>query len=139
MGRIHVARNTDNEDIKLANRPAIDKIVDAAGERILALEEDWDGEGSPAFSKQTLGAIRDFLFELVDESELSVVKQVWIAPFSGGSIDLQWQTEHFDLLINFCADGNVTYYGKDTYGHSIRGDSRPKPGYISCWMSHAGR
>ena len=127
------------ENIKLTNRQAIDKIVDEAEERILALEEDWDGQGSPAFEKQTLDAIRDFLFELVKESEFSVVKQVWIVPFSGGSIDLQWQTEHFDLLINFCADGNVTYYGKDTSGHSIRGDSRPKPGYISCWMSHAGR
>ena len=127
------------ENIKLTNRQAIDKIVDAAEERILDLEEDWDGQGSPAFEKQTLDAIRDFLFELVKESEFSVVKQVWIVPFSGGSIDLQWQTEHFDLLINFCADGNVTYYGKDTSGHSIRGDSRPKPGYISCWMSHAGR
>ncbi len=139
MGQIHVARNTSNEDIKLTNRQAIDKIVDDAEERILALEEDWDGEGSPAFEKQTLDAIRDFLFKLIDESELSVVKQVWIVPFSGGSIDLQWQTDHFDLLINFCDDGNVTYYGKDTYGHSIRGDSRPKPGYISCWMSHASR
>lgn len=127
------------KDIKLTNRQAIDKIVDEAEERILALGEDWDGEGSPAFEKQTLDAIRNFLFELIDESELSVVKQVWIVPFSGGSIDLQWQTEHFDLLINFCDDGNVTYYGKDTYGHSIRGDSRPKPGYISCWMSHASR
>ena len=127
------------ESIKLTNRQAIGKIVDAAEERILALEEDWDGQGSPAFEKQTLDAIRDFLFELVDESGLSVVKQVWIVPFSGGSIDLQWQTEHFDLLINFCADGNVTYYGKDTYGHSIRGDRRPKPKFISCWMSHAGQ
>lgn len=127
------------EDIKLTSRQAIDKIVDDAEERILALEEDWDGQGSPAFKKQTLDAIRDFLLELVDGSELSVVKQVWIVPFSGGSIDLQWQAEHFDLLINFCTDGNVTYYGKDTYGHSIRGDSRPKPGYISCWMSHASR
>ena len=139
MGQIHVARNTDSEDIKLTNRPVIDKIVDDAEERILALEEDWDGQGSPPFEKQTLNAIRNFLLELVDESELSVVKQVWIVPFSGGSIDLQWQVEHFDLLINFCTDGNVTYYGKDTYGHSIRGDSRPKPGYISCWMSHASR
>ena len=139
MGQIHVARNTDSEDIKLTNRPVIDKIVDDAEERILALEEDWDGQGSPPFEKQTLDAIRDFLLELVDGSELRVVKQAWIAPFSGGSIDLQWQTEHFDLLINFCNDGNVTYYGKDTYGHSIRGDSRPKPGYISCWMSHANR
>ena len=139
MGQIHVVRNTSNEDIKLTNRQAIDEIVDAAEERILALEEDWDGEGSPAFEKQTLDAIRNFLFELVDEFELSVVKQVWIVPFSGGSIDLQWQTEHFDLLINFCDDGNVTYYGKDAYGHSVRGDSRPKPRFISCWMSHAGQ
>ena len=128
-----------NEDIKLTNRQAIDKIVDAAEERILALEEDGDEEGSPAFEKQTLDAIRDFLSELVEESALGVVRQVWIVPFSGGSMDLQWQTKHFDLLINFCANGNVSYYGKDTYGHSIRGDSRPKPGYISCWMSHASQ
>ncbi len=139
MGQIHIARNTENEDIKPTNRQAIDEIVDAAEERILALGEDWDGEGSPAFAKQTLDVIRDFLFELVAESKLNVVKQAWIVPFSGGSIDLQWQTEHFDLLINFCADGNVTYYGKDTSGHSIRGDSRPKPRFISCWMSHAGQ
>ncbi len=139
MGQIHIARNTENEDIKPTNRQAIDEIVDAAEERILALGEDWDGEGSPAFAKQTLDVIRDFLFELVAESKLNVVKQAWIVPFSRGSIDLQWQTEHFDLLINFCADGNVTYYGKDTSGHSIRGDSRPKPRFISCWMSHAGQ
>lgn len=139
MGQIHAARNTDSEDIKLINRQAIDEIVDDAEERILALEEDWDGQGSPAFEKQTLDAIRNFLFEIVDESKLSVVKQAWIAPFSGGSIDLQWQTEHFDLLINFCANGNVAYYGKDASGNSIRGDSLPKPGYVSCWMSYAGQ
>ena len=139
MGQIHAARNTDSEDIKLINRQAIDKVIDAAEERILALEEDWDGQGSPTFEKQTLDTIRNFLFELVEGSKLSVVKQVWIVPFSGGSIDLQWETEHFDLLINFRTDGNVTYYGRDTYGHSIRGDSRPEPGYISCWMSYAGQ
>ena len=48
MGQIHVARNTDSEDIKLTNRPVIDKIVDDAEERILALEEDWDGAGIAA-------------------------------------------------------------------------------------------
>ena len=37
MGQIHVARNTGNEDIKLTSRQAIDKIVDDAEERILAL------------------------------------------------------------------------------------------------------
>ena len=40
MGQIHVARNTDSEDIKLTSRQAIDKIVGDAEERILALEKD---------------------------------------------------------------------------------------------------
>jgi hypothetical protein len=120
------------------NNLAIRQTVDEAKKRLLALKEDWDGEGSPAYQERTIEAATTFLYELVAKSEtLEATKKVRILPASEGSIDLHWKTELFELLVNFRPDGSVSYYGDDYCENSIQGQTRPKPGFISCWMEHA--
>ena len=120
------------------NNLAIRQTVDEAKKRLLALEENWDGEGSPAYQERTLEAAAGFLYALVEQSETLKAAKVRILPASEGSIDLHWKTDRFELLVNFRPDGSVSYYGDDYCENSIEGQTRPKPEFISCWMEHAG-
>ena len=120
------------------NNLAIRQTVDEAKKRLLALEENWDGEGSPAYQERTIESATTFLYELVEKSETLEATKVRILPASEGSIDLHWKTELFELLVNFRPDGSVSYYGDDYCENSIQGQTRPKPGFISCWMEHSG-
>ena len=120
------------------NNLAIRQAVDEAKKRLLALEENWDGEGSPAYQERTIEAATTFLYELVEKSETLEATKVRILPASEGSIDLHWKTELFELLVNFRPDGSVSYYGDDYCENSIQGQTRPKPGFISCWMEDFG-
>ncbi len=98
---------------------------------MLDLEEDWDGEGSPAYSQDT--------FELAVSFLTAHSKHLWdsaclhppvprIAPGPNGSIDLHWKREAWELLVNIPA--NVTdmavFYGDDYGVQKIRGSIDPK-------------
>ena len=112
------------------------QVVAEAKERLLALEDNWDGEGAPAYCEQTIEAAAGFFYQLVERSELAT--QVRILPASEGSIDLYWKTAQFELLVNFHPDGSVSYYGDDYCENVIQGKTRPKPEVIACWMEHLG-
>ena len=112
------------------------QVVAEAKERLLALEDNWDGEGAPAYCEQTIEAAAGFFYQLVERSELAT--QVRILPASEGSIDLHWKTAQFELLVNFHPDGSVSYYGDDYCENVIQGKTRPKPEVIACWMEHPG-
>ena len=112
------------------------QVVAEAKERLLALEDNWDGEGAPAYCEQTIEAAAGFFYQLVEKSELAT--QVRILPASEGSIDLYWKTAQFELLVNFHPDGSVSYYGDDYCENVIQGKTRPKPEVIACWMEHLG-
>jgi hypothetical protein len=100
------------------------------------LEADWDGEGSPVFDEITVKAASDFVYELSFQGNgESLTKEVEILPASGGSVDLHWQTPHFELLIVFNADGSSSFYGDNCNGErSIQGEQRPDPEEIAHWM-----
>ena len=112
------------------------QVVAEAKERLLALEDDWDGEGAPAYCEQTIEAAAAFFYQLVEKSELAT--PVRILPASEGSIDLHWKTARFELLVNFHPDGSVSYYGDDYCENAIQGKTRPTPEVIACWMEHPG-
>ena len=112
------------------------QVVADAKERLLALEDDWDGEGAPAYCEQTIERAAAFFYQLVERSELAT--PVRILPASEGSIDLHWKTAEFELLVNFHPDGSVSYYGDDYCENAIQGKIRPKPEVIACWMEDAG-
>ena len=117
---------------------AIRQTMDETKKRLLALEEDWDGDGAPAYQEESIEAAADFLYELVEKSEVLEATRVRILPASEGSIDLHWKSPRFELLVNFRPDGSVSYYGDDYCENSIQGKTRPKPGFIACWMGHTG-
>lgn len=111
-------------------------IVEDAKQRLLSLEADWDGEGSPVFDEITVKAAGDFVFELyLQGNGESLAREVEILPASGGSVDLHWRTPLFELLIVFNADGSSSFYGDNCNGErSIQGEQRPDPEEIAHWM-----
>ena len=115
------------------NNLAIRQTVDEAKKRLLALEENWDGEGSPAYQERTLEAAAGFLYALVEQSETLEAAKVRILPASEGSIDLHWKTDRFELLVNFRPDGSVP-----TTGTTIA-KTPFKARLVPIWsLSHAG-
>ena len=116
-----------------ANRLCLATKVNEAKERILRrLEEDRSDEGWPPYQKKTLDDAIEFLCKLDTEQ----ANEAQILAASGGSIDLHWKMDKFELLINFKPNSVVGYYGDDYHGNLIQGRSCPKPYFIMCWMRH---
>lgn len=96
---------------------------------ILKLADDWDEEGSPTYSKDTLDRAVAFLAAHSEQFEklrlhLPVPK---ISPGPNGSIDIHWKRQSWELLVNIPADAHemAVFYG-DNYGEQkIRGSVDP--------------
>lgn len=89
---------------------------------LLDLKDDWDGEGSPAYSEATWLKATKFLRDFV--ASLSTVYDVNIGlPKIGagpqGSIDLHWKNDQFELLINIPVDGHVAMFYGDDYNENV--------------------
>jgi hypothetical protein len=86
---------------------------------ILAFEDDWDDDGSPAYTVDTWDRATDFLLRnaryLWEENHLPLDAPK-ILPGPSGSIDLHWKTTHRELLINIPAssDESANFYGDDS-------------------------
>ena len=111
-------------------------------ESLLRLGDDWDGEGSPAYSSATLDTAEEFLKILSTyvwgqlESDLPVPT---IAPGPEGSVDIHWKRREWELLVNIPPAGSnepAVFYG-DNYGvEKIRGSFDPKEVslVIAAWL-----
>lgn len=110
---------------------------------LLELADDWDGEGSQSYSKDTFDRAVSFLTLHSDQLlksyclHLPVPK---ISPGPKGSIDLHWKRQSWELLVNIPADANqmAVFYG-DNYGaQKIRGSIDPKDFNlgIAMWLIH---
>lgn len=93
---------------------------------MLELKEDWDGEGSPAYTHETWECASRFLLtnalELWEEfHELVAAPDVHNGP--EGSIDIYWKTGNGTLLINIPPGPsvNASFYACDQNGQEIRG------------------
>ena len=86
---------------------------------MLALEDDWDGEGSPSYQEETWKRAVTFLLEnalsLWNEKGIRIQAPA-IHNGPEGSIDLYWETADRKLLINVLADAQeaATFYGYDS-------------------------
>ena len=90
---------------------------------ILELPDDWDANGTSAFSQAHLARATGFLFGAVTsiwESERKVLAVPAIQPVSGGSIDIHWKTDDAELLINVppSDDALAKFYG-DNFGKRV--------------------
>lgn len=89
---------------------------------ILALEKDFDGEGSDSYSRevwlkavQFVAGYAQWLFDVF--GKIMATPKIYHAP--GGSIDIYWENERFNLLINIPpGDAPATFYG-DNYGAQV--------------------
>lgn len=117
-----------------AEEPPELRALTAAIERsreITELHDDWDNEGSPGYSEETWRRATDYLnkqiFACWDRHGV-VIPAPWITPGPDGSIDIHWQTDLYELLVNFPADASepATFYGDDYGRMSIKGQFDPR-------------
>jgi hypothetical protein len=101
-----------------------------AARKLLTLGDDWDGEGSPGYSEATLDRAACFLRHHMRWAWEKY--GVWllaprILPGPSGSIDIHWETRHYELLVNIPTDPSApaTFYGDDYGKSSIKGMFNP--------------
>ena len=116
---------TLNFDHEIDQEHKTNQEIERANKAILGLEDNWDGEGSSGYSKETLDRAINFLKvhvnALIEESGKIIVPR--ILPGPDGSIDLHWRTSELELLVNVPPDdGPVSFYGDDfSDDNSIKG------------------
>lgn len=90
---------------------------------ILTLNDDYDGEGSPGYERQTWERAVALLRRTA--SEIPLVDMPTIGPGPDGSIDLYWKTDSYTLLLNIRPGSkDISYYGKNDDGLNLEGDAR---------------
>lgn len=95
---------------------------------ILELNDNWDDEGSIAYSQKTFATAATFVIkycEAVWEEESVLIDAPTILPGPKGSIDLLWDKTAYRLLINIHPDPDMTasFYGDNrTQVPHIKGD-----------------
>jgi hypothetical protein len=97
----------------------------AGRKRLLALEDDWDGEGSPRYAPETLDRVERFLVTYLHycSHRYGVVVPVpQLRPGPEGSVDIHWEERSYELLLEFPADGPLaSYSGENVRGEEIEG------------------
>ncbi|MBZ5503507.1 MAG: hypothetical protein LAN59_14955 [Acidobacteriia bacterium] len=133
-------------DDRIAPKVDIGQGLDAEIERakgILKLQDDWDGEGSRAYSEETFNRAVVFLIKHIGRGweSCGLPSPIpRIGPGPDGSIDLHWRQPSWELLVNIPADPNemATFYG-DNYGlQKIRGSLDPQKidSGIAGWLTN---
>lgn len=95
--------------------------------KILALEDDWDDAGSPAYKHATWNRAKDFLIASAHSVWISAQIRVdapKILPGPDGSIDIHWKSAQKELLINIPEDvsESARYYGDNKTGQIVKGN-----------------
>ncbi len=94
---------------------------------LLDLRDDWDGEGAAGYKPETWRAAIEFLRRYATAAWLrsggTSIPAPDIGPGPDGSIDIHWESEGSELLINVPADLSqvATFYGDDYGDTSIKG------------------
>jgi hypothetical protein len=101
-----------------------------ASQKLVTLEDNWDGEGSPGYSEATLDRAAAFLrlhMRWVWEKYGVWLEVPRILPGPSGSIDIHWETPDYEVLVNVPNDPSApaTFYGDDYGKGSIKGTFDP--------------
>ena len=110
------------------NIPQLEAEIESA-RTLLNLGDNWDGEGSPAYSKHTFERAIAFLrmhVERVWEAGINAPVP-YINPGPHGSIDLHWKERTWELLVNVPAEETrpAVFYGDDYGAGVIKGTIDP--------------
>lgn len=92
--------------LKESTANELDRALERFKEDALTLPENWDDQGAKAFSENFWQEIREFL--LLIHGTLYLEGQnipfPLVLPNSDGSLDIDWETKEFELLINYPPD-----------------------------------
>lgn len=91
-------------------------------ERILNLKTNWDGENSEGFSKETWIGVSNFLLNYsykIYHNYGNLIDLPKIYPSSNGSIDLDWETDNYGMIINVAKGGQLATYYADNIGKQM--------------------
>ncbi|MCL4296134.1 MAG: hypothetical protein KJ077_10420 [Anaerolineae bacterium] len=97
---------------------------------ILELEDDWDTEGSKGYQPLAWERVAIFLIKLYQkalESFAVILDTPRIYHAHGGSIDVLWRSDRYQLLVNFPEDENssASFYGDNFNIETIKGTFDP--------------
>jgi putative addiction module component (TIGR02574 family) len=100
--------------------------IEKSKDYILRLEDNWDDEGSKKYLLTTYNKAIDILRSLIIDGSQIYKKSISIPrilPGPNGSIDLHWQTEEYDLLMNIPENpiDPVSFAGDDSGKNCING------------------
>jgi hypothetical protein len=110
---------------------------------ILQIEDDFDGEGGQSYQEDTWRRATDFLQRHSKSAALRFGRPLsapQINPADSGSIDLFWEGQGYQLLVNFpSTDAQASFFGSDDSGESLGGTVHPGsiyPELISWLLRH---
>lgn len=102
--------------VKATKERKLEKLLDKRVNHILNLPENWDINGAEKFKKETLERVSNLLKKILQElwDQMVDIPLPLISPVPDGSVDVNWETDKFELLINVPAKGNmlVNLYGE---------------------------
>jgi hypothetical protein len=121
-------------------RVELERVLEVS-RRLLDLEPNFDGEGSSAYMPETWARAVFFLRQLKDAGILIGVRYLpspSVDPGPHGTIDLHWETDRFELLVNIPAeqDSPISFYGDDYGPARLKGsfESSEARERILAWM-----
>jgi hypothetical protein len=108
---------------------------------ILELHDDWDDEGSIGYKEETWNRATQFVLNsarFLWDHHTTIMDTPDIGPGPDGSIDIHWETEKYELLVNISADlkALATFYGDNKGSLSIKGNLNPDSDnpVLLCWL-----
>jgi predicted CopG family antitoxin len=109
LTRLIDSSNELKEGLSASEKKIIDKLnlaLKKFKEDTINLLDDWDGQGSKSFSEELWQNVIDFLLLIYIELHAEELEAPFplVLPNVDGSLDIDWETESFELLINFPPD-----------------------------------
>ena len=129
LRRPYVRVTADSGTITAPTESALRDVIESA-RWIVGLPDNWDEEGSIGYSKETFERVEQFVLR-----HASLGAETWgrcftppqIAPADHGSIDILWETESMQLLVNVPTDPTerISFYGEDQNRGTFSGQIAP--------------
>jgi hypothetical protein len=115
-------RSLSGDDVRIDN---LELMIMSAKQKLLLLEDNWDGEGSKKIDTDAFARAEELLNMLSEtflEKYQMPIKIPDIIPGTNGEVEIRWETEFFTLSIDIYGDQrNAVYFGMDSRGNRIKG------------------
>ena len=102
--------------VKASKQRKLEELLDKRANHILNLPDDWDDNGAEKFKKETLERVSNLLRSVFQDLWDKMIDAPFplISPVPDGSVDINWETDIFELLVNVPAVNNmlVNLYGE---------------------------